>query len=72
MNKVNNVPGKPKIKAITFQNELPVPWAGIAVKLRLAKIQTADTPQSVRDASDHVSDCLLTNASLCKYEGIQT
>jgi hypothetical protein len=54
-NKVNSVPGKPKIKVSTFQNKLPRPWARIAVKLKFAKIQIAETPQSVREASSMIS-----------------
>jgi hypothetical protein len=45
--KVNPVPGNPKMKLTTFQNMLPFARALMPVKLRLAKIQTAETPLSV-------------------------
>lgn len=44
---VNKVPGKPKMNVITFQKVDPVPCARIPVKLRFAKIQTADAPLSL-------------------------
>lgn len=47
INKVRRVPGNPKMKLTTFQNVVPFACALIPAKLRLAKIQTAETPPSV-------------------------
>jgi hypothetical protein len=53
-NSVNRVPGKPKMKLITFHNVVPFPCARIAVKLKFAKIQIADTPPFAAGESDEV------------------
>jgi hypothetical protein len=47
MSKVNKVPGNPRMNVTTFQKVLPVACARIPVKLKFAKIQTADAPPSV-------------------------
>lgn len=53
--KVNSVPGNPKINVITFQTMLPFACARMPVKLRLAKIQMAETPPCVPAVEAEVS-----------------
>jgi two-component system sensor histidine kinase SenX3 len=53
-NSVNRVPGKPKMKLITFHNAVPMPCARIPVKLKFAKIQMADTPPSAAGKPDEL------------------
>lgn len=47
MSNVNKVPGNPTMNVTIFQKVVPVACARIPVKLKFAKIQTADTPPSV-------------------------
>lgn len=47
MSHVNKVPGNPTMNVTIFQKVVPVACARIPVKLKFAKIQTADTPPSV-------------------------
>ena len=53
-NSVNSVPGKPKMKLITFHTAVPMPCARIPVKLKFAKIQMADTPPSAAGEPDEL------------------
>jgi len=51
-NNVKRVPGNPKIKLATFQRMPPFACACIPVKLKLAKIQIAETPPCVPADAD--------------------
>jgi hypothetical protein len=51
-NNVKRVPGNPKIKLTTFQRIPPFACACIPVKLKLAKIQIAETPPCVPADAD--------------------